>query len=188
VDEVYLDLTEEAQELLQHSSPETFSLEILAPVIESKAIISLGSQSEAAPEMRLRSDCDIEDGGSDGGEDNAEAEEEQHIRDICSQDHLLSSYATSPAPSVILSPQEWLARPGPAWFSDANESLERDRLLICASFLVTQIRKDIRDRLGFTCSAGIAHTKMLAKVLLPSLSIPPLTAVAVGGLRNEQTR
>lgn len=111
----------------------------------------------------------INEDSRDSGEGDIDAEEEQHIRDICSQDNILSSHASSPSTHPVLSPQEWLARPSAAWFSDEDQSdeLERDRLLICASLLVTQIRKDIRDRLGFTCSAGIAHTKMLAKVCRP---------------------
>jgi nucleotidyltransferase/DNA polymerase involved in DNA repair len=190
VDEVYLDLTEEAQQLLEHSDPDSFSSEILSHVIESKVIISLGAPP-MGPETKQRS---VSEEISDVGEDDAEEieEEEQHIRDICSQDH--ASFSTSSSPSsgnsTVFSPQEWLARPGSAWYSDGEdkESLERDRLLICASLLVTQIRNDILDRLGFTCSAGIAHTKMLAKVPLLFSLLPFSLTLATGGLSDEQTR
>eukprot|EP00981_Chlorochromonas_danica_P008873 scaffold2324_cov163-Ochromonas_danica.AAC.13 len=53
--------------------------------------------------------------------------------------------------------QGWFDRPGTAWTMD-------DLLLICGAELARQLRADVFDKLGFTCSAGIAHNKMLAKL------------------------
>lgn len=39
-----------------------------------------------------------------------------------------------------------------------------DRLLVCAAIIVADLRQAVFDELGFTCSAGIAPNKLLAKV------------------------
>lgn len=42
--------------------------------------------------------------------------------------------------------------------------LEEDQLLVCGAAAVQELRAEILKQLGYTCSAGIAHNKMLAKV------------------------
>ncbi|KAK4440377.1 DNA polymerase eta [Sesamum alatum] len=50
-----------------------------------------------------------------------------------------------------------------AWFlmSDADH---RDRLLACGAIIVAELRHEVLKETEFTCSAGIAHNKMLAKL------------------------
>jgi len=75
------------------------------------------------------------------------------------------------APGVIVAAgdcggEAWLTRQCSSLEEDdEDEGRHPDRLLLCASALVSQLRRDVLDRLGYTCSAGIAHTKMLAKVV-----------------------
>jgi nucleotidyltransferase/DNA polymerase involved in DNA repair len=183
VDEVYLDLTEEALSLMKDHSPESFLREVLAPVLQSKVVISLNPQPAPSPEQPQQI-SDQEEGSHEADE---EASPEQEIHNICTNsssfDSMAPSFSSSPlmAEGISLptwSPEEWLTRPLAAWYSDANEKeqleKEQERLLVCASFLVTQIRKDVLDRLGFTCSAGIARTKLIAKVRSPLLPMPSL--------------
>ncbi|XP_047263134.1 DNA polymerase eta isoform X5 [Capsicum annuum] len=49
----------------------------------------------------------------------------------------------------------WLTR------SDASR---RDKLLACGAFIVAELRLQVLEETEFTCSAGIAHNKMLAKL------------------------
>lgn len=143
VDEVYIDITEEALHLLHNTSPESFISDILTPVIDSKVIISLNTTKSIPLNPQ-------------GNDDDIAEDEAGDIDDICSSEN--TSCATSP--------DKWLYRPLSAWYPSHENEDDRDSLLVCASFLVNQIRKDIFDQLGYTCSAGIAHTKLLAKVSL----------------------
>jgi DNA polymerase eta len=40
---------------------------------------------------------------------------------------------------------------------------EEERMLAVGALIVSELRKSIADELGFTCSAGIAHNKLMAK-------------------------
>ncbi|KAJ4827829.1 hypothetical protein Tsubulata_022021 [Turnera subulata] len=51
--------------------------------------------------------------------------------------------------------REWVCR------SDADH---RDKLLACGILIVAELRKQVLKETEFTCSAGIAHNKMLAKL------------------------
>ncbi|XP_055818577.1 DNA polymerase eta isoform X2 [Solanum dulcamara] len=51
--------------------------------------------------------------------------------------------------------RHWLTR------SDASR---RDKLLACGAFIVAELRLQVLEETEFTCSAGIAHNKMLAKL------------------------
>ncbi|KAI4371218.1 hypothetical protein MLD38_019481 [Melastoma candidum] len=51
--------------------------------------------------------------------------------------------------------KEWISR------GDADR---RDKLLACGVLIVTDLRKQVLQDTQFTCSAGIAHNKMLAKL------------------------
>ncbi|XP_068654580.1 DNA polymerase eta [Aristolochia californica] len=48
------------------------------------------------------------------------------------------------------------------WFC-RNDADHRDKLLACGAIIVAQLRMDVLRETQFTCSAGIAHNKMLAK-------------------------
>ncbi|XP_011022338.1 PREDICTED: DNA polymerase eta isoform X2 [Populus euphratica] len=51
---------------------------------------------------------------------------------------------------------KWLCR------SDANH---QDKLLACGALIVAELRMEVLKETQFTCSAGIAHNKMLAKLV-----------------------
>ncbi|KAH8513111.1 hypothetical protein H0E87_006413 [Populus deltoides] len=51
---------------------------------------------------------------------------------------------------------KWLRR------SDANH---QDKLLACGALIVSELRMEVLKETQFTCSAGIAHNKMLAKLV-----------------------
>jgi nucleotidyltransferase/DNA polymerase involved in DNA repair len=51
----------------------------------------------------------------------------------------------------------WFNRPTFLWTVE-------DKLLLAGALVALQLRKDVLTQLGFTCSAGIAHNKMLAKL------------------------
>lgn len=74
--------------------------------------------------------------------------------------------------------KEWLCR------SDADH---QDKLLACGAIIVAELRMDVLKETMFTCSAGIAHNKMLAKLasamhkpaqqtVVPSSSVQDLLA------------
>ncbi|XP_048228856.1 DNA polymerase eta isoform X2 [Ricinus communis] len=51
--------------------------------------------------------------------------------------------------------REWLCR---------NDADHRDKLLACGAIIVAELRMQVLKETEFTCSAGIAHNKMLAKL------------------------
>ncbi|XP_078428686.1 Y-family DNA polymerase H isoform X2 [Wolffia australiana] len=72
--------------------------------------------------------------------------------------------------------KQWLCR------TDADHL---DRLLACGAVIVAELRAEVLKKTSFTCSAGIAHNKMLAKLasgihkpaqqtVVPSSSVPDL--------------
>ncbi|XP_019702847.1 DNA polymerase eta isoform X3 [Elaeis guineensis] len=74
--------------------------------------------------------------------------------------------------------REWLCR------SDADHE---DKLLACGAIIIAQLRTKVLEETKFTCSAGIAHNKMLAKLasamhkpaqqtVVPSSSVKDLLA------------
>ncbi|KAG2591768.1 DNA polymerase eta [Panicum virgatum] len=102
IDEVYLDLTDAAKEMLLQAPPDSPE-EILIEAAKSNI---LGLPSDAS-------------------------EKEKNVR-------------------------AWLCRP------DADYE---DKLLACGAIIVAQLRVRVLEETQFTCSAGIAHNKMLAKLV-----------------------
>ncbi|KAK6150239.1 hypothetical protein DH2020_017764 [Rehmannia glutinosa] len=49
------------------------------------------------------------------------------------------------------------------WFLGSNTD-HRDKLLACGALIVAELRLEVLKETEFTCSAGIAHNKMLAKL------------------------
>ncbi|OVA15708.1 DNA-repair protein [Macleaya cordata] len=54
--------------------------------------------------------------------------------------------------------RKWLCR---------NDADHRDKLLACGAIIVAELRMQVFKETEFTCSAGIAHNKMLAKLASP---------------------
>lgn len=51
----------------------------------------------------------------------------------------------------------WWHRPDEAWGPG-------ERLLAAAAAVVADLREAVQRELGYSCSAGVAHTKLLAKL------------------------
>eukprot|EP01034_Spumella_vulgaris_P023301 gene23301-29514_t len=51
----------------------------------------------------------------------------------------------------------WFNRPMQNWSRD-------DKLLLCGAVIIRNLREDVMNQLGFTCSGGVAHNKILAKL------------------------
>ncbi|PRW58740.1 DNA polymerase eta isoform B [Chlorella sorokiniana] len=73
------------------------------------------------------------------------------------------------------------------WQRPPHEWQPGERLLACAAAAVAELRQAVREELGYTCSAGIAHTKLMAKLcsglhkpaqqtVLPASGVPDLLA------------
>lgn len=80
--------------------------------------------------------------------------------------------------SVEHTAQDWFSRPAASWTAT-------DALLAHASQIVAEKRAKVHSVLGFTLSAGVAHSKLLAKLcsglnkpnqqtVLPATSVPDL--------------
>lgn len=74
--------------------------------------------------------------------------------------------------------KSWLCR---------NDADHRDQILACGAIIVAELRMQVLSETQFTCSAGIAHNKMLAKLasgmhkpmqqtIVPAASVPDLLA------------
>jgi len=50
------------------------------------------------------------------------------------------------------------------WQRPAQEWQPGERLLACAAAAAAELRQAVREELGYTCSAGVAHTKLMAKL------------------------
>ncbi len=50
------------------------------------------------------------------------------------------------------------------WQRPQHEWRPGERLLACAAAAVADLREAVRRELGYTCSAGVAHTKLMAKL------------------------
>jgi DNA polymerase eta len=72
------------------------------------------------------------------------------------------------------------------WLCQRNASRD-DQLLACGALIVAELRAAVLQETQFTCSAGIAHNKMLAKLtssmhkpaqqtVVPSSYVPALLA------------
>ncbi|KAL4434375.1 hypothetical protein ABPG75_000816 [Micractinium tetrahymenae] len=82
------------------------------------------------------------------------------------------------------------------WQRPQHEWRPGERLLACAAAAVADLREAVRRELGYTCSAGIAHTKLMAKLcsglhkpaqqtVLPADSVPVLLGpLAIPKLRG----
>lgn len=61
----------------------------------------------------------------------------------------------SQLPDTSSKPASWMQMAG---------LCEDDQLLICGAAAAQELRNHVLKELGYTCSAGVAHNKMLAKV------------------------
>ena len=76
---------------------------------------------------------------------------------------LLSSGNLSGQPSGDSNGRTGSAGGSAGWMSAGL--CEDDQLLVCGAAAAQELRAEILKQLGYTCSAGVAHNKMLAKVI-----------------------
>lgn len=141
IDEVYLDITIEAGKLLNSEDAVNFIERYMDSVKVAPTLIA----GDDGVEMKMTK-ADIRNGHSGQviiSEDHHQIE----------NDHI--DEATEPA--RYYAEMSWLDRPAGLWTTE-------DRLLLAGAVIMDQLRKDVLNQLGFTCSAGIACNKMLAKL------------------------
>lgn len=169
IDEVYLDVTAEAARLLREHDPATFISTFVDYVRNAPTLIA-GADTK---EMKM-SKADIRNGYAGQGvaavppqaidqKDRAEDPEAIHTLGANDQTEDQSEAEESPSMAAAVAANDSVA--DTAWFDrpDYQWSLE-DRMLLAGTVIIQQLRKDVWDHLGFTCSAGIAVNKMLSKL------------------------
>lgn len=151
IDECYLDLTEEAQRRLEDCGG-------VAPLpCNAGASICRGRGVERGERVR-----------------RAELMICQNEVGLCaSSPKMLAATSLSARALPILPPRaEQVHVMAEAGFVGATDWWQRpqhewrpgERLLACAAAAVADLREAVRQELGYTCSAGIAHTKLMAKL------------------------
>jgi nucleotidyltransferase/DNA polymerase involved in DNA repair len=138
IDEVYIDVSVEAAKHLEENSSEQFLEEAIATLTAIPSLIAGDDTVEVTMSRRQISR------GHNGTEMTA------------------NSYVSEGAASNVADDQKrdvsaWFTRPPELWSTE-------DKLLVAGALVVNQLRQAVYDELGFTCSAGIANNKILAKL------------------------
>ena len=75
-----------------------------------------------------------------------------------------TSYRLPPAPSVTFKDEDGAVVPLSEGGSEEDPGDWDDVVMHIAAELIRDIRREVEEKLGYTCSAGIAKNKMLAKL------------------------
>jgi DNA polymerase eta len=75
-----------------------------------------------------------------------------------------NSYPLPPAPSVTFSDELGAIVPLSDGHSEEDPVDWDDVVMYLAAEMIREVRKEVEEKLGYTCSAGIARNKMLAKL------------------------
>jgi DNA polymerase eta len=75
-----------------------------------------------------------------------------------------TSYFLPPAPSIIFKDEDGAIVPLSEGESEEDAVDWDDIVMHIAAEMVREVRTQVEDTLGYTCSAGIARNKMLAKL------------------------
>jgi DNA polymerase eta len=75
-----------------------------------------------------------------------------------------TSYPLPPAPAVTFSDDLGAVVPLSEGHSEEEQPDWDDVVMMLAAEMIRDVRREVEDRLGYTCSAGIARNKMLAKL------------------------
>lgn len=146
IDEVYLDLTNEAVKLLQQEEDAEKMLTQYIPILRAAPTLIAG---EDLDEIKF-SKAKIRDGHAGTALNN-------YLVDSSSNPTAPPTDANTDDQSDSQGENDWFSRPFNEWTTE-------DRLLIAGAVIIQQLRKDVFQQLGFTCSAGIAENKMLSKL------------------------
>eukprot|EP00798_Chlamydomonas_sp_ICE-L_P024074 gene24074-9650_t len=147
-------------------------------------VIGAGSEGRQCPQVQEGSDS--QESADDmyaraEGSDSQESADDMYARAEGSD-----SQESADAHSLQRTRQmNWLGADGAGARGDWNK---HEKLLACAATIVSELREAVRHELGFTCSAGVAHYKLLAK-LGSGLNKPNqqtvVPACAVAGLLQD---
>ena len=167
IDEVYLDVTQEATRRLadvrgdvawrqrQQQRPESSKEEPPPPPPEPESFLGI-YVPWISPEAS----------GTEGEPPSFEVASGRPPRRGCGSDGEAACSATdAPSTTTVSSAaaasaaERWWRRPAEDWLRDPNE-----RLLAAGACVVSELRADVLRELGFTCSAGVAHHKILCKL------------------------
>lgn len=176
IDEVYLDVTIEASRLLRDYDPATFVQDHIDQVVQAPTLIA----GDDSLEVKM-SKNDIRNGHAGQGQDRTiapaagdeEAMSDHGVEEAIGESVLNRAMATSSNSSSL----SWLDRPASQWTME-------DRMLLAGTLIIQQLRRDVWDNLGFTCSAGIASNKMLAKLASGMHKPNKQTLVPVASIRT----
>jgi nucleotidyltransferase/DNA polymerase involved in DNA repair len=138
IDEVYIDVSVEAAKHLEENSSEHFLADAIATLTAVPSLIVGDDTVEVTLDRgHLRR-------GHNGTEmsANSYASEGEVGAGDEDQKRVISA---------------WFTRPPELWSTE-------DKLLVAGALVVNQLRQAVYDELGFTCSAGIANNKILAKL------------------------
>ena len=164
IDEVYLDVTQEATRRLNQQlatprpppEPESFDgIQVAGAEDAISADTSIGTVEAAVSGAESWAGIRAEVGAESTAEVKFGAETK--APSSSTSDRISASAAGL-----------WWRRPASDWLRDPNE-----RLLAAGASVVSELRADVLRDLGFTCSAGVAHHKILCK--LGSGTCPMLT-------------
>lgn len=75
-----------------------------------------------------------------------------------------TSYPLPPAPSIVFGDELGAIVPLSEGESEEDPVDWDDVVMSIAAEMIREVRKEVEDKLGYTCSAGIARNKMLAKL------------------------
>lgn len=75
-----------------------------------------------------------------------------------------TSYPLPPAPSIVFGDELGAIVPLSEGESEEDPVDWDDVVMSIAAEMIREVRKEVEDTLGYTCSAGIARNKMLAKL------------------------
>jgi DNA polymerase eta len=75
-----------------------------------------------------------------------------------------TSYPLPPAPSVTFSDELGAIVPLSEGHTEEDPIDWDDVVIYLAAEMIKEVRKEVEEKLGYTCSAGIARNKMLAKL------------------------
>lgn len=143
IDEVYVDVTAEASRLLEQATDLRLFLQSSIKLLLSVPTLIAGVDDEEVSmnKSQIRN-----------GHKGTELMQHSYLND--DSNHMI------PVPDEVLNASSaadlWFLRPQHLWST-------QDLMLIAGSIVVNDLRKAVLQQLGFTCSAGIATNRMLAK-------------------------
>lgn len=125
IDEVYLDVTEEALKRLAAIENDIEAFNALVTLARKSSLAGEDTEEMKMSKSALR----VGHAGTKKVEDN---EKGQNTRD-------------------------WFDQPSFLWNQD-------DKLLLCGAIICDELRAEVLKQLGYSCSGGVSHNKMLSKI------------------------